>query len=70
MIVGRTCDSFLNLCLYELWLLVCKYNVDLRVLHIKGKDNVLVDVLSRNKVEKVGDVTWGIMVDTLLSMSL
>ena len=55
---GKTRDTFLNLCLYEFWLLICRYNVDLRVSHIKGRDNVLVDALSRNKLEKVGSVTW------------
>ena len=67
---GKTRDSFLNLCLYELWLLSCKYNIDLRVSHIKGKDNVLADALSRNKLEKVGPVTWETITNSLLSMSL
>ena len=67
---GKTCDTFLNLCLYKLWLLICKYNIDLRVSRIKGKDNVLVDALSRNKLEKVGSVTWENMTDSLLYMSL
>ena len=67
---GKTRDNFLNLCLYELWLLSCKYNIDLRVSHIKGKDNVLADALSRNKLEKVGPVTWETITNSLLSMSL
>ena len=62
---GKTRGTFLNLCLYELWLLICKYNIDLHVSHIKGKDNVLADALSRNKLEKVGPVTWENMTDSL-----
>ena len=65
---GKTRDSFLNLCLYELWLLVCKYNVDLRVQHIRGTDNVIADALSRNKCEKVGPVTWETVTDSMLYM--
>ena len=38
---GKTHDNFLNLCLYELWLLVCKYNIDLHVLHIRGRSMLL-----------------------------
>ena len=67
---GKTRDSFLNLCLYELWLLICKYNIDLRVSHIRGKDNVIADALSRNNLQKVGPVTWEQMTDSLLYMSL
>ena len=67
---GKTRDTFLNLSLYELWLLICKYNIDLRVSHIKGKDNVLADALSRNNLQKVGPVTWEQMTDSLLYMSL
>ena len=69
-ISGKTRDTFLNLCLYELWLLICKYNIDLRLSHIKGKDNVLADTLSCNKLEKVDPVTWEKMTDSLLYMSL
>ena len=67
---GKTRDTFLNLCLYELWLLICKYNIDLRVSHIKGKDNVLADALSCNNLQKVGPVIWEQMTDSLLHMSL
>ena len=67
---GKTRDSFLNLCLHELWLLSCKYNIDLRISHIKGKDNVLADALSRNKLEIVGPVTWETITNSVLSMFL
>ena len=43
---GKTGDIFMNLCLRNLWLTTSEYNIDLRVVHIRGKDNDLVDVSS------------------------
>ena len=33
-------------------------NIDLRIKHIRGKDNTLADALSRQQFENVRDVTW------------
>ena len=66
---GKTRDTFLNLCLYELWLVISKYNIDLRVSHIKGKDNTIADALSRNRIQQVGTVTWESITENLLSIS-
>ena len=35
----------MNLCLHNLWLTTAEYHIDLRVIHIRGKDNDLVDAL-------------------------
>ena len=51
---SKTCDQFLNMCLCELWLLVSRFNIVLCVSHIRRKDNVLADALSRNTLHKVG----------------
>ena len=42
---GRTKNRFLNVCLYNLWLITAKYNIELRVSHIKGANNVVADAL-------------------------
>ena len=58
----------MNLCLHNLWLLISRYNIDLRVVHIKGKDNGLADALSRNKLHLVGDVELETVPDECLSL--
>ena len=67
---GRTRDAFLAACLRNLWLVAATANIDLRVKHIKGKDNILADALSRNHLHKVGDVQWEIVNTEVLSLSM
>ena len=45
---GRTKNKFLNVCLYNLWLITAKYNIELRVSHIKGANNVPTIVPTSN----------------------
>ena len=45
---GRTKNKFLNVCLYKL-LITAKYNIEFRMSHIKGVNNVVADALSRGK---------------------
>ena len=60
----------MNLCLHNLWLIISHYNIDLRVLHIRGKDNVLADALSRNRLDLIGDVQLVVIPEVCLSLSL
>ena len=55
---NKTRDRFLDVCLRNIWLICATWNIDLRVAHIKGKNNTLADALSRGKFDKLGDVTW------------
>ena len=63
-------DNFLDICLRNLWLVCATFNIDLRIKHIRGKDNSLADALSRQKFEQLGDVTWGVTPHTLYSLIL
>ena len=67
---GRTRDVFMNLCLHNLWLLISRHNIDLRVVHIRGKNNGLADALSRNKLHLVGNMELESVPDECLSLSL
>ena len=67
---GRTRDAFLAACLRNLWLVAATANIDLRVKHIRGKDNILADALSRSHLHKVGDVQWEIVNAEVLSLSI
>ena len=42
-----TKDAFLAACMRSLWLITAEYNIVLRAIHIRGKDNSIADVLSR-----------------------
>ena len=53
---GRTRDPFLNFCLREIWFITAKFNIELRVTHIRGRDNGIADALSRGKTEKLRDL--------------
>ena len=44
---GKTRDSFLALCIRNIWLLTSSYDIDLNVNHILGVNNVIADTLSR-----------------------
>ena len=44
---GKTRDEFLGACYRNLWLICAENNIDLEVMYIKGKDNVIADTLSR-----------------------
>ena len=67
---GRTKDAFMNLCLHNLWLVMSQFNIDFRVVHIKGKDNGLADALSRNKLHLCENVQLEVVPDECLSLSL
>ena len=60
----------MNLCLHNLWLTTSEYNIDLRVVHIRGKDNDLADALSRNRFDKDEVVQLESLSDNILSLSL
>ena len=55
---GKTRDEFLNVCLFNLWLITAKYNIGLRVSHIKGVNNTVADALSCGKFQNLGQVQW------------
>ena len=44
---GRVRDQILATCARNIWLICAIYNIDLIVVHIPGKQNVLADLLSR-----------------------
>ena len=58
---GRTKDPFLDLCFRHLSMLCAACNIDLRVQHIRGSDNVIADALSRGKYNQFGKVTWEVI---------
>ena len=65
---GKTRDVFLNACLHALWLTAARFNIQLRVMHIPGKDNVLADALSREKVPAPGEYIWEHVTDSDLDL--
>ena len=44
---SRTKDEFLTCCLRNIWLIVSKYDIQLRIKHVKGIYNKVADALSR-----------------------
>lgn len=44
---GKTKDSYLGACARSIWLLTAKFNINMTVKHIAGKENVKADMLSR-----------------------
>ena len=67
---GKTRDRFLNACLHALWLEAARFNVDLRVIHIPGKDNIIADALSHNTFQGEGHEPWEARLDNILSVCL
>ena len=65
---GRIRDVFLGMCLRNLWLVAATANIDLLITHIRGKENILADALSRNQLHKVGDVQWEVVTSEILSL--
>ena len=49
---GKTRDNFLGTCYRNLWLICALFDIDLEVVHIEGKKNVIADVLSRINLKK------------------
>ena len=48
---GRGRDAFLNACLRNIWLETASHDIELRVTHIRGIDNIIADILSRSYSE-------------------
>ena len=67
---GKTKDPFLNACLHALWLHTARFNVDLRVVHIPGKDNVIADALSHNIFQGEGYENWNAKLYDIFSVCL
>ena len=44
---GKARDSTLATCTRNIWLLCAMHNIDLLVVHIRGQDNNVADLLSR-----------------------
>ena len=44
---GRTKDDFLAAAIRNIWLLCGHWDIEFEIVHIRGKDNVLADTLSR-----------------------
>ena len=44
---GKTKDSFLALCVRNIWLLTASYDIELHIAHIPGCRNVIANTLSR-----------------------
>ena len=42
----KTKDSFLALCIRNIWLLTAAYDIELHIDHIPGSRNVIADTLS------------------------
>ena len=65
---GKTRDPFLNAWLHALWLTAARFNIQVRVMHIPGKDNVLADALSREKTIGPGEYIWEHVTDSDLDL--
>ena len=44
---STTKDTFLGACIRNIWLITAFYDISLQISHIKGKDNIKADALSR-----------------------
>ena len=44
---GKTRDPILGACIRNIWLLSAVLDMDLRIQHIRGKKNIVADLLSR-----------------------
>ena len=44
---GSTQDSFLALCLRNIWLICAQYDIKVVIRHVRGKQNMTADLLSR-----------------------
>ena len=44
---GKTKDTFLGLCVNNIWILIASFDTQLQIHHIAGTYNVIVDTLSR-----------------------
>ena len=44
---GKTKDAILGACIRNIWLLSAVLDIDLRIQHIRGKQNIVADLLSR-----------------------
>ena len=44
---GKTRDTFLALCMRNIWLITATWDIQLEVRHIPGAHNVIADTLSR-----------------------
>ena len=64
---GKTKDMFLNLCLHMIWFYTAKFNIDLRVSHIAGSLNNVVDALSRSRFEGLDEIQWDVVSPQALS---
>ena len=67
---SKTKKHFLNMCLYNLWLITARYNIKLLVSHIRGVNNVLPDALSRGRFNDLGEVHWEVLSNEMLCLSL
>ena len=67
---GRTRYPFLNLCLHSLWLTAACFNIQLRVVHIPGRDNQIADALSRNTFHSEDEVQWEAVPNAALHLLL
>ena len=52
---SKTRDPFLGACIRNIWLLTAYYDISLQIQHIRGKDNVEADLLSRLYSDKPVD---------------
>ena len=67
---GKAKNEFLSVCLHNVELVRAKYNIELRVTHIKGVNNKLADALSRGQFEGLGEVEWEAVSNEILCLSL
>ena len=66
----KTRDPFLNWCLHSLWLNAVRFNIQLRLVHIPGRNNKLADALPRNIFIPQDDVQWEVVPNVALDLSL
>ena len=52
---SKTRDQFLGACIRNIWLLTAYHDISLHIQHIRGKDNVEADLLSRLYSDKPVD---------------
>ena len=52
LLSGRTKDAMLGTCATNIWMLAVLFNTSIHIEHIPGKQNVMADLLSRNKFDQ------------------
>ena len=63
---GKTKDSFLALCVRNIWLLTASLDIQLNISHVPGTHNVIADTLSRIYSDRLVNLDLSILQDNYI----